>query len=190
LSRLPPNYPTHKACGKQHLPQSASANMPTAPDAMDQMKRAFKGLFKKKPKTEEPTPTATTAAPSASAPAHPPASETTPPAPLPATAPESAKTEATPGTSSSAPPPAPEPAHAPVQQAAAPAPVQQAAAPAPAKDEANKDETTALAEVKRATHSRSTSHSTPPFPFHSSHDSDGSRWRHRLGTHDDWSDPF
>jgi hypothetical protein len=166
-----PSLVHHIPCSKRYL------TSPTAPDAMDQMKKAFKGLFKKKPKKEEPTPTTNTDTPSGAAPAHPPASETTPPAPAPATAPEPAKTEATPGTTSSAPAPAPVPA-------------QPVPASAPAQDGANKDEVAALAEVKRATQSRSTSHSTPHPQLHSTSDSDGSRWRHRIDSSDDvWRDP-
>jgi hypothetical protein len=103
-----------------------------APDAMDQMKKAFKGLFKKKSKKEEqPNATPTADKPSS-------------PAPAPATAPEPVKPSVAPASS------APEPA--------APAPASEpASAPAPAHDGANKDEVAALAEVKKATQSKSTS---------------------------------
>jgi hypothetical protein len=112
------------------------------------MKKAFKGLFsKKKAKKEEQhdaTPTADK--PSSAAPVTEPATTETAPAPAPATAPEPVKPDVAP--TSSAP------------EAAAPQPVPAPApAPAPAHDGANKDEVAALAEVKRATQSKST---TPP----------------------------
>jgi hypothetical protein len=95
---------------------------------MDQMKKAFKSLFKKKTKKEEPTLTATSDTPAV---AQSKPSETSPAAPAPAMAPEP-KTDILPATH----------------------------APAPAQGEANKDEIAALAEVKQATQSRSTSCST------------------------------
>lgn len=112
----------------------------TAPDAMDQLKKAFKGLFgKKKAKKEGAAPTATTEQPSASTTKP---TETTPAAPAPATAPEPVKSEQTPASTGTALSPAP--AAAPVAAPAA----------APAKEEAKKDEV--LAELKPATQSKST----------------------------------
>jgi hypothetical protein len=106
---------------------------------MDQVKKAFKGLFKKKSKKEEhPNPTATTDTPSSTAPVSEPAKTETAPAPVPATAPEPAKTDVAPASS-------------------APEPAQPAPAATPAHGEVNKDEVAALAEVKEATHSKSTS---------------------------------
>lgn len=124
-------------------PQRSFADISiTAPDAMDQLKKAFKGLFgKKKAKKEGAAPTATTEQPSASTTKP---TETTPAAPAPATAPEPVKSEQTPASTGTAPAPAPAPAAAPVAAPAA----------APAKEEAKKDEV--LAEVKPATQSKST----------------------------------
>jgi hypothetical protein len=118
--------------------------MPGVPlDAMDTMKKAFKGLFKsKKPKKEESTPTATTSDAATPATAKP--TETTPAAPAPATAPEAAKTETTPATTGSVP--------AAPSAAAAPAQV-------PVQGEAKQHEAAALTEVRKATQSRSTSSS-------------------------------
>lgn len=125
-----------------------------APDAMDQMKKAFKGLFsKKKAKKEEPKPTAATETPSNATPASEPAKTETAPAPAPATA---------------------------------PAPAEPVPAAAPAQGEANKDEVAALAEVKRATQSRSTSHYSSTLQVLPDHGFDGSRWRHRVVSGEDW----
>lgn len=120
---------------------------PTAPDAVDQLKKAFKGLFgKKNAKKDEPVPTATVEQPSASTTKP---TETTPAAPAPATAPEPVTSETAPASTGTAPAaaPAPAPVAAPVAEPAA----------APAESEPTKDEAAALAEVKPATQSRSTS---------------------------------
>lgn len=120
---------------------------PKAPDAVDQLKKAFKGLFgKKKAKKEETAPTATTEQPTAST-SKP--TETTPAAPAPATAPEPAKNEPAPASTGTAPAAVPA-----AQPAAAPS---AAPAAAPLDTEPKKDQAAALAEVKQATQSRSTS---------------------------------
>jgi hypothetical protein len=103
---------------------------------MDQMKKAFKGLFSKKKakKEEHPDATPTADKPSSAAPV---------------TEPDVAPTSSAP--ESAAPQPAP---------ASAPA-----SAPAPAHDGANKDEVAAHAEVKKATQSKSTTpHTTCLLP--------------------------
>lgn len=132
---------------------------PTAPDAMDQVKKAFKGLFsKKKAKKEEPAPTATTEQPSAS---HAKPTETTPAAPAPATAPEPASSESAPASTGTAPPAQP--------------------AAVPAQGENNKDEAAALAEVKQATQSRSTPLLPSDARAHGDDDCwDGSRRRQKV----------
>lgn len=144
---------------------------------MDQMKKAFKGLFsKKKAKKEEPAPTATAAEPT---PSHAKPTETTPAAPAPATAPEPAKSEAAPLSTGTA--PAAEPAAAP---AAAPV-----AAPAPV--ESNKDEVAALAEVKQATQSRSTFLHPCETREHGDDDCwDGSRRRQKVALDSDCNGPL
>jgi hypothetical protein len=123
---------------------------------MDQMKKAFKGLFSKKKakKEEHPEPTPTMDKPSSAAPVTEPATTETAPAPAPATAPEPVKPDVTPASS------APEPAAPQPVPASAPAP-----APAPAHDGANKDEVAALAEVKEATQSKSTTPPLHPPPY-------------------------
>jgi hypothetical protein len=137
---------------------------PKAPDAMEQVKKAFKGMFRSKSKKATPTPTATGETPAAP---HAKPSETNPAAPAPATAPEPA-TAPTPVTASSAPP--------------QPAPVS-------AQNESTKDETAALSEVSKPSQSRFPSRTTP---FPQSHtasgddDGNGSRWRLRA-THDERS---
>ena len=139
---------------------------------MDQMKKAFKSLFsKKKAKKEEPAPTATTEQPSASTTKP---TETTPAAPAPAIAPEPVKSEAVPATSGTAPA---------AQPAAAPA---AASAAAPAQIEPKKDEAAALAEVKQATHSRSTSLIPSRTREHGDDDCwDGSRRRQKVALDSD-----
>jgi hypothetical protein len=143
---------------------------------MDQMKKAFKGLFRgKKSKKEEPKPTATSEA--STTPAQTKPSETTPAAPAPATAPEPAKTETAPAATSGA---------------SAPAPAEPAAVPAsdPAQGEAKKDEAAALTEVKKATSSRlsSRSHSSP-LPYHGDNAWHGSRRRQKVGLdNSQWND--
>lgn len=136
----------------------------TAPDAMDQVKKAFKSLFnKKKAKKEESAPTATTEQPTASTTKP---TETTPAAPAPATAPEPVKSEATPATSGTAP-------------AAQPA-------AAPAQEEPRNDEAAALAEVKQATQSRSTSLFLSETREHGDDDCwDGSRRRQKVALDSD-----
>ncbi|KAF2633990.1 hypothetical protein BU25DRAFT_405823 [Macroventuria anomochaeta] len=126
------------------------------PDAMEQMKKAFKGLFsKKKTKKEELAPTATTEQPSAST-AKP--TETTPAAPAPATAPEPVKSETAPASTGTA----------------------------PAQSEPNKDEAAALAEVKQATQSRSTSFFAPEIGEHGDDDYwNGSRRRQKVALDSD-----
>lgn len=147
---------------------------------MDQMKKAFKGLFKgKKSKKEEPKPTATSEA--STTPAQTKPSETTPAAPAPVPVLEPAKTETTPA--------APASASAPV-----PAPAEPAAVPAsdPAQGEAKKDEAAALAEVKQATSSRlsSPSHSSP-LPYRGDDAWHGSRRRQKVGLdRSQWNDPI
>jgi hypothetical protein len=122
---------------------------------MDQLKKAFKGMFgKKKAKKDEATPTATTEQPSSSTTKP---TETTPAAPAPATAPEPAKSETAPASTGTA--PAPAPAAAPV-----PAPV----AAAPAQEEPKKDEAAPVAEVREATSSMY----NPPSLFHLSQHTD------------------
>jgi hypothetical protein len=146
---------------------------PTAPDAMDQMKKAFKGLFgKKKAKKEEPTPTVSTEQPSAS---HAKPTETTPAAPAPATAPEPVQSEAAPVSTGIAPaaPPAAQPA------------------PAPVQDESTKDEAAALAEVKQAT--QSTSHSLLSHEVREHGEDgcwDGSRCRQKVALDSDRCGPL
>lgn len=147
-----------------------------SPDALDTMKKVFKGLFssKKKDKThkheQEATPT-TTAESSAAAHAKP--TETTPSAPAPAIAPAPAKTETTPPVAADAPAPAaPAPAHGEVEP------------------EAKKEEVAPLTELKKATESRSisiytgsaTSSAISPVDC-----SDGSRWRMKADMDDDWT---
>jgi len=148
---------------------------------MDQMKKAFKGLFRgKKSKKEEPKPTATGEA-AAATPAQTKPTETTPAAPAPATAPEPAKTETTPAATSA------EPA-APV-----PAPAEPAAAPAsdPAQSEVKKDEAAALTEVKKATSSRFTSRShSSPLPYRGNEACDGSRRRQKVDLDYQWNGPI
>ena len=105
---------------------------------MDTVKKAFKGLFKKKDKSKKPeaTPIATTAEGSTAASTKP--TETTPPAPAPATAPATeAKTETTPAATEGKAP----------------------AAPAPGEGEVKKEEAKPT-EVKEATASTYDSHST------------------------------
>lgn len=161
------------------------SNMPpTAPDAVDQLKKAFKGLFnKKKAKKEEPAPTATTEQPSAST-SKP--SETTPAAPAPATAPEPVTSENAPASTGTAPAAAPAPAPAPAPVAA---PVAEPAA-APAQSESKTDEAAALAEVKQATQSRSTSLYHSDSREHGDDDCwDGSRRRQKVALDSDWDGP-
>lgn len=152
---------------------------PTAPDAVDQLKKAFKGLFgKKKAKKEDTAPTTTTEQPTAST-SKP--TETTPAAPAPATAPEPAK------SSSGSPLTGTEPAAAPAAQSA----VVPAAAPAaaPVDSEPEKVEAAALAEVKQATQSRSTS--LHPFETREYGDGDcgdGSRRRQKVVLDSGWGD--
>lgn len=129
---------------------------------MAQVKKAFKGLFKKKAKKEEAKPTTTA---EASKPADAKPTETTPAAPAPATAPAPAKAEAAPAADGSKP-----------------------AAPAPAEGETKKEEA-ALTEVKKATASRSTSNSSIiPDNKRDTNCWDGSRWRQKAVTDDDWTD--
>jgi hypothetical protein len=147
---------------------------------MDQMKKAFKGLFRgKKSKKEEPKPTATSEAPAAT-PAQTKPTETTPAAPAPATAPEPAKTETTPAATSEAP------------AAPVPAPAEPAAVPAsdPAQSKVTKDEAAALTEVKKATSSRlsSPSHSRPS-PYSGDDACDGSRRRQKVDLDNQWNGP-
>jgi hypothetical protein len=137
-------------------------------DAMDQVKKAFKGLFKsKKNKKTEATATPVTAAePSA---AHATPSQTTPAAPVPATA------------------PAPTPAEKetlPVAPSNAPA---EPAALAHVQDESKRDEAAALTVVKEATQSRSTHRPTSDLSRSRPGDEGGGRWRHRV-TREDHSD--
>jgi hypothetical protein len=147
--------------------RASNADMPLkAPDAVDQLKKAFKGLFgKKKAKKEETAPTATTEQPTAST-SKP--TETTPAAPAPATAPEPAKSEAVPASTGTTP----------VAQPAA----------APVDSEPKKDETAVLAEVKQATQSRLTS----LYPTHTGeyddYLGDGSRRRQKVALDNDWRD--
>lgn len=143
----------------------------TAPDAVDQLKKAFKGLFgKKKAKKEETAPTATTEQPTAST-SKP--TETTPAAPAPATAPEPAKSEPAPASTGTAPAAAP---------AASPA-------AAPVDSEPKKDEAAALAEVKQATQSRSTSlHPSETREYGDDDYGDGSRRRQKVALNNDWGD--
>jgi len=125
---------------------------------MDQVKKAFKGLFKsKKNNKTEAKPTPVAAAEPSAAQATP--SQTTPAAPVPATAPvpTPAKTETLP------------------------------AAPAHVQDEPKKDEAAALVVVKEATQSRSTHRSTSVLSHSSPDDEGGGRWRHRV-TREDHSD--
>lgn len=147
----------------------------TAPDAVDQLKKAFKGLFgKKKAKKEETAPTATTEQPTAST-SKP--TETTPAAPAPATAPEPAKSEPAPASTGTAP-------------AAAPAAQPDAApAAAPVDSEPKKDEAAALAEVKQTTQSRSTSlHPSEAREYGDDDYRDGSRRRQKVALDNDWGD--
>jgi hypothetical protein len=134
---------------------------------MDQMKKAFKGLFKKKSKKEESKPTATTDTPASAA--HGPEATKTETAP----APEPAKTEPTPAKTATA---------------TESTPAQPAPASAPGQGEANKDEVAALAEIKKATQSRSSFSPTPQGYFRNPSASDGSRWRHRAAADDSDSD--
>jgi hypothetical protein len=134
---------------------------------MEQMKKAFKGLFNKK-KKEQPQPTATTETPSS---AHPKPSETTPAAPVPASGPEPVKTEITPAASSSA--------HAQPESVPAPAP-----ASVPPQGGANKDEVAALAEVKKATQSKPTSLSDSDLCLVEDEGGGSSRWRYKALNHD------
>jgi len=139
------------------------------------MKKAFKGLFKgKKSKKDESPSTATeTAGPADAKP-----TETTPAAPAPATAPEHAETESTPAT-------APVAGDAPVE---APAPAAPAAAPA--HDEAKKDQVAALTEVRKATASRSLSHSNPISQEYEEEDAwEGSRRRMKVALDNQWTGP-
>jgi hypothetical protein len=131
------------------------------------MKGAFKKLLsggKKKDKTETATPTAT--APTDASSSTPKPTETKPAEPAPVTAPEPAKTAHAPATDSTPPAAAP---------AAAPAP-----AGAPAEDKT--DAIAALAEVKKATHSKTSSHciSTPVLHYGENDCGDGSRRRMRV----------
>ncbi|KAJ4371897.1 hypothetical protein N0V86_008451 [Didymella sp. IMI 355093] len=147
------------------------------PDAVDQLKKAFKGLFgKKKTKKEETAPTATTEQPTAST-SKP--TETTPAAPAPATVPEPAKSEPAPASTGTAPAAAPA-----AQPAAAPA-----VAPAPVDSEPNKDEAAALAEVKQATQSRSTSlYPNEAREYDDDDLGDGSRRRQKVSLDNDCGD--
>ena len=139
---------------------------------MDQMKKAFKGLFsKKKAKKEEPAPTATTEQPSASTTKP---TETTPAAPAPATAPEPVQSENAPASTGTA------PAAAPAAEPAA----------APAQGEPKKDEAAALAEVKQATQSRSTSLFPSETHEHGDDCWDGSRRRQKIALDSDWDGPI
>lgn len=127
------------------------------PDALEQVKKGLRRLFKKKEKKDAAAPTATT---EAAGPADAKPTETTPAAPAPADAP---KTEA-----------------APAAPAAAPVAEDKPAAPAPAEGEAKK-EAVPTTEVKEATASRFSSAST----IHSSRTPepdgfDGSRWRQKV----------
>jgi hypothetical protein len=143
---------------------------------MDQMKKAFKGLFRgKKSKKQEPQPTATSEA--ATTPAQTKPTETTPAAPAPATAPEPAKTETTPAVTSGAPA----------------APAQPAAAPASdaAQGEVKKDEAAALTEVKNATSSRLSSRSDfSPLSYSSDDACHGSRRRQKVDLDNQWKGPI
>jgi hypothetical protein len=134
--------PRHDTLTRQHV----------APDALDQVKKALRGLFsKKKTKKNQPAPTATTETPSSSQakPAETKPTETTPAAPAPATAPEAAKPEAAkPETSTGTAPPA----------AAVAAPVAAAVAPAQGASEPTQDTTAPVAEVREATRSMSLFH--------------------------------
>ena len=130
---------------------------------MDQVKKAFKGLFNKK----KPTPTAATEEPTAS---HAQPTETTPAAPAPATAPELVQSEGAPSTGTA--------------PAAAPA-------AAPAQGESNQGEAAALAEVKQATQSRSTSLLPSETREHGDEDCyDGSRRRQKVALDSDWHGPL
>jgi hypothetical protein len=143
---------------------------------LDQVKKAFKGLFnKKKAKKEEPAPTATTEQPSAS---HAKPTETTPAAPVPASAPEPAQGEAAPASTGTA------PAAQPAAQPAAPAAI-------PAQSEPTKDEAAALAEVKQATQSRSPSLHPSETREHGDNDCwDGSRRRQKVALDSDRKGPL
>lgn len=158
----------------------------TAPDAVDQLKKAFKGLFgKKKAKKEETAPTATAEQPTAST-SKP--TETTPAAPAPATAPEPSKSETGPASTGAVPAdqPAAQPADAP---AAAPAAADVDSEPKKDVDsEPKKDEAAALAEVKQATQSRSISlYPTQTGEYDDEDLGDGSRRRQKVAL-DDWGD--
>jgi hypothetical protein len=135
---------------------------------MDQMKRAFKGLFKgKKSKKEEPQPAASA---ETATPTHAKPTESTPAAPTPATLPEPVKTETTPATANTA---SAEPVAAPVQ------------------GEASKDEAAALSEVRKATQSRSTSRSnSSPQQYRESEAWNGARRRQKVALDNEWSDPI
>jgi len=139
---------------------------------MDQVKKAFRGLFKKKPKKTEAAPTATSevASPAQAAP-----STTTPAAPAPATVPEPDKVESTQAKADAAPVPAAEP----------PKP-----AVLPVAGEPKKDEAAALTEVRKATESRSTSHSTHHSQQHKDSECwDGSRRRLKVAMDNQWDGP-
>lgn len=130
---------------------------------MAQLKKGFKSLFSKKPKKEEPTPTASS---EVSSPAATKPSETTPAAPAPATAPEPATTSSEPA------------------QPAQPAAVQSPGEP-------KKDEAAALTEVKKATQSRSTSRSTSNVQLPQEDDYwNGARRRQKIAMDDDWGGPI
>lgn len=150
---------------------------PTAPDALDQMKKAFKGLFGKKKAKKEESPSATATEQPSTSNAKP--TETTPAAPVPAAAPEPAKSEGTTAPAGSA--PAAQPDSAPVAVPSV----------APAQDESKKDEAAALAEVKQATQSRSTS--LLPLETREHGDDgcwDGSRRRQKVALDSDWNSPL
>ena len=136
---------------------------------MDQMKKAFKGLFRKKPKKEEPKPTTTTE-PASPAQTNP--TETTPAAPAPATAPAPVKTETTPVATGSAP-----------VEPAQPAAV-------PAQGETNKDEVAALAEIKKATQSRLTSHTSKSQQYDTTECWSGSRRRQKVAMDNERDSPL
>jgi hypothetical protein len=122
------------------------------PDALEQVKKGLKRLFKKKEKKDTAKPTATTEAAAGPADAKP--TETTPAAPAPADAP---KTEAAPA-----------------------APAAPAAAPVPAEGEAKKEEAPTT-EVKEPTASRFSSASTIHSSATPAPDGfDGSRWRQKV----------
>ncbi|KAF1828962.1 hypothetical protein BDW02DRAFT_574417 [Decorospora gaudefroyi] len=176
--KYPDKSPTTQHGGFHHTPSLLSSSTRyltysyTALDAMDQMKKAFKGLFKsKKSKKAEPKPTASS---ETAAPAKPTESQTAPAAPAPAPAPEPVQAEVTPAMAS-----------------VAPAQPASGSAPAPPQDKANKDEAAALAEVKRATQGRLTSRShSHPQQYREGEAWNGARHRQKVARDNEWGGPI